>query len=251
MLEKAAHLAAIQDLLDSSTNKQSDTWPAPVKYMANTPPGSPTTGDRYAVGPTPGGAWTGKANYIATANGGGWDFLLPPLGSLILCTDAPDTLLERLSDGLRTLRFTADVSYRQTGTQTVSSTSLQEVGSLSGTLASGRSYRLECNLLVQCSSTATGLKVGLAGPTCATLAIHARVPTGAATTATGDVSAYGQVANGGTLPAASSPLLVRMEAMVCGTTATDLVTVLLATNDVGNPITVLAGSFLKVTDITS
>ena len=38
----------------------------------NTPPGGPTTGDRYIVGPAPTGAWVGNANNIAEWDGAAW-----------------------------------------------------------------------------------------------------------------------------------------------------------------------------------
>lgn len=45
-----------------------------VINILDTPPGSPSTGDRYIVGTTPTGAFVGQAKNIAVYNGSGWDF---------------------------------------------------------------------------------------------------------------------------------------------------------------------------------
>jgi hypothetical protein len=51
------------------------TWELPVLDInQNTPPVSPTTGDRYILGASPTGAWAGHAEAIAEYNGSGWDF---------------------------------------------------------------------------------------------------------------------------------------------------------------------------------
>ncbi|MGA0564464.1 DUF2793 domain-containing protein [Ancylobacter sp. VNQ12] len=44
---------------------------------SNTPPGSPTTGDSYAVGTSPAGAWSGHANNLAGWTGSAWEFTAP------------------------------------------------------------------------------------------------------------------------------------------------------------------------------
>lgn len=45
-----------------------------VADIANTPPGSPVTGDRYIIGTSPTGDWVGHANEIAEYNGSGWTY---------------------------------------------------------------------------------------------------------------------------------------------------------------------------------
>jgi hypothetical protein len=45
-----------------------------------TPPGSPTAGDRYIVGPSPTGAWTGHAKDLAIYRASAWHFFTPKLG---------------------------------------------------------------------------------------------------------------------------------------------------------------------------
>lgn len=47
-----------------------------------TPPGSPTSGDRYIVATGGTGAWSTKDGYIAQYNGSGWDFTAPSAGMI-------------------------------------------------------------------------------------------------------------------------------------------------------------------------
>lgn len=51
-----------------------------VASITNTPPGSPTDGDRYIVGSSPTGAWAGHAHEVATYIGTAWVFLAPISG---------------------------------------------------------------------------------------------------------------------------------------------------------------------------
>lgn len=44
------------------------------------PPGSPSAGDRYIVGPSPTGAWAGQANNVAIYVGTNWVFFTPSEG---------------------------------------------------------------------------------------------------------------------------------------------------------------------------
>jgi hypothetical protein len=46
----------------------------------NTPPGSPTEGDRYIVGSSPTDTWTGQSGKIAVRLGATWTFLTPKEG---------------------------------------------------------------------------------------------------------------------------------------------------------------------------
>ena len=46
----------------------------------NTPPGSPSEGDRHLVGASPTGAWAGKAQNLAVFRGGAWQFYAPATG---------------------------------------------------------------------------------------------------------------------------------------------------------------------------
>jgi len=46
----------------------------------NTPPASPSTGDRYIVGSSPTGDWSGRTNDVAEWNGSSWDFTTPNEG---------------------------------------------------------------------------------------------------------------------------------------------------------------------------
>lgn len=57
------------------------SWQRPIiNQTTNTPPGSPTKGDRYIVGPAPTGAWTGNAKKITWYDGTVWRFDSPSSG---------------------------------------------------------------------------------------------------------------------------------------------------------------------------
>lgn len=70
--------AANKDYVDSVA--QGLEWQDSVINILNTPPGSPTTGDRYIVGTSPTGAWVGKSNQIAQWNGTAWVYTIPAEG---------------------------------------------------------------------------------------------------------------------------------------------------------------------------
>lgn len=46
-----------------------------INFSTSAPPGSPTPGDSYVIGPAPTGAWAGRANSIAISTDGGWRFV--------------------------------------------------------------------------------------------------------------------------------------------------------------------------------
>ncbi len=54
-----------------------------VINILNTPPVSPSSGDKYLVGTSPTGAWIGHANEIATWNGAAWVFTTATQGQLL------------------------------------------------------------------------------------------------------------------------------------------------------------------------
>ncbi len=58
-------------------------WEQSVLGTQNAPPGSPTSGDRYLVGPVATGAWSTYDNTIATYNGSSWDFVIPTVGMFV------------------------------------------------------------------------------------------------------------------------------------------------------------------------
>jgi hypothetical protein len=64
--------AANKDYVDSVA--QGLEWQDSVIEIQTTPPGGPSTGDRYIVLPTGTGAWAGQDNNIAEWNGSSWDF---------------------------------------------------------------------------------------------------------------------------------------------------------------------------------
>lgn len=80
----------------------------------NTPPGSPTTGDKYIVGPSPTGAWATHSNHVAYWNAVNWDFYIPV-------------------EGWRVAVLDEDVDYRYSGTAWVLSTAFTG-GSLTSAL---------------------------------------------------------------------------------------------------------------------
>lgn len=51
-----------------------------IQTETDTPPGSPSEGRCYAVGPSPAGAWTGKAGKVALYEDGAWTYLTPASG---------------------------------------------------------------------------------------------------------------------------------------------------------------------------
>lgn len=249
LVSKSALLTQVLALLDSAENKLSDTWPPPVKDMRNTPPGAPTSGDRYAVGATPTGAWTGHANSIAAWDGSAWGFVVPPNGALLLCTDA-DTILQRRNSAWMARLLYGTKRYRTTGPVTVSATVLTDIGSLSGPVLAGRRYRVQGELLLQCDSAAYGITVGLLGPSSDAVAITARIPDTATHSAEGHASAFGTVAASSALPAANAPVRVRIDAVVASPAADDWTTIAIATNNASATVTVLPGSTMEITDIT-
>lgn len=56
------------------------SWQRPVIATQNTPPGTPSKGDRYIVGTSPTGDWAGHANNIAWYDGSQWKFDTPSEG---------------------------------------------------------------------------------------------------------------------------------------------------------------------------
>lgn len=66
-------------------------WQDPIIDVLGTPPGSPSVGDRYIVGPNATGAWVGQSNTIATWNGSAWTFETPQFGWIVNATNSPFT----------------------------------------------------------------------------------------------------------------------------------------------------------------
>ncbi len=77
-------------------------WLVPVldKDLSD-PPGSPTEGDRYIVGPTATGDWVGKENNIAEWDGSVWVFTAPLLGMAIFVTDEVEIYVFDATDWLK------------------------------------------------------------------------------------------------------------------------------------------------------
>jgi hypothetical protein len=73
----SSHLAT-KGYVDSALNGR--VWREPVIDLLNTPPGSPSTGDRYIVSPIGTGDWAGQDNNIAEWSGSVWAFETPEEG---------------------------------------------------------------------------------------------------------------------------------------------------------------------------
>ncbi len=54
-----------------------------IQRSLDTPPGSPTNGNRYHIGASPTGAWSGQAGKIAVRRAGAWVFYTPKEGWLL------------------------------------------------------------------------------------------------------------------------------------------------------------------------
>lgn len=63
----------------------------PVISQTNTPPGAPTTGDRYLVGTAPTGTWVGSANKIAEWDGATWQYTTPVTDNTVFITNTLTT----------------------------------------------------------------------------------------------------------------------------------------------------------------
>ena len=77
--------AATKDHVDSVV--QGLDWQTSILDELDTPPGSPTTGDRYLVIATATGDWAGHEDDIAEWNGTSWDFTTPNKGFAVWIED--------------------------------------------------------------------------------------------------------------------------------------------------------------------
>ena len=64
----------------------------PVLSLINTPPVSPTLGDRHLIGTAPTGTWATKANYIAEWDGAAWIYTTALTDMIITNTGTGATL---------------------------------------------------------------------------------------------------------------------------------------------------------------
>lgn len=67
------------------------SWQPPVISLLNTPPASPTKGDRYLIGIGT-GAWLNKDNYIAFWEGSEWVFIAPVIGMVSYKNDTNNVI---------------------------------------------------------------------------------------------------------------------------------------------------------------
>lgn len=63
----------------------------PVINVLNTPPATPTVGDRYRVGTAPTGAWVGQNNKIAQWDGTTWQYTTPVTDNIVYQTTTATT----------------------------------------------------------------------------------------------------------------------------------------------------------------
>lgn len=98
--------AVTKDYADSLASASG--WQMPVLSLGdNTPPGSPTTGDRYVLGGSPTGAWSGHAKDIAEYDTDHWDFTDAASG---YATYVIDVELAYLFNGTNWVTFGGGVS---------------------------------------------------------------------------------------------------------------------------------------------
>ncbi len=72
---------ALQEAIDAAI--QGLAWQEPVLSSITTPPGGPSTGDRYRVTAVATGAWAGQENSIAEWDGAQWVFNAPSEGWVV------------------------------------------------------------------------------------------------------------------------------------------------------------------------
>lgn len=95
------------------------SWQAPVLDKdLNTPPGSPTAGERYLVGTSPTGAWATHAGHVAVWNGTAWEYAIPSEGWYVYVLDE-------------------DLRYRHNGTAWVSDAAIGETNTASNVNTAG------------------------------------------------------------------------------------------------------------------
>jgi len=83
-------------------------WQDSVINFQNTPPGSPSTGDRYVVTATATGAWVGHEDDIAEWNGSSWDFTTPNEGFAVW-DETGDRLM--IYNGTSWVRFGSTITH--------------------------------------------------------------------------------------------------------------------------------------------
>lgn len=245
-ISKTLLQAYLQGLVDSQTNRRSDTWQPPVKQMLNTPPGSPATGDRYAVGPAPTGAWDGHDSKVAEYDGSAWVFDTVVNGTLMFAQDLPTVAYLKSEGVFRAIRLPKESYSVTSSTASTTSATLADVPGLAAPVLSGRRYRVEAELVLLAVATSDIYKASIGYPACSMGAWTLTVPDGLldSVTKNNNISAGNHF---GTAPG-TQPYIVRL-AGVFAPSANGNITATWSA-DGGTAIDVLAGSSLRVTDIT-
>ncbi len=154
-------------------------WEASVLDQLATPPGGPSTGDRYLVIATASGAWSGKEKDIAEYNGSSWDFTTPTKGTHVYDEDSGNALIYNGTAWVVLANATGAL-IASNNLSDVSSTSTARTNLGLGSLATASSVSL--------SSQVSGTLAVSAGGTGSTSASDARTALGLAIGS--DVQAY-------------------------------------------------------------
>ena len=89
----AANDLANKTYVDTAVANGGGDWEASVVKQESSPPGTPSSGDRYLVIATASGAWSGKEGDIAEYNGSSWDFTTPTKGTHVYDEDSGNALI--------------------------------------------------------------------------------------------------------------------------------------------------------------
>lgn len=245
-ISKALLKAYLQKLVDSAANLRSDAWLPPVKNLLNTPPGSPTEGDRYAVGPAPTGAWNGHDSEIAEYTSGSWVFDAVPNNAMVLPTDAPTTALVKQGGVFRPLQLPREFRAVTITTASTTSGTLATVPGLSAPVLAGHRYRVEVELVLQAVAPGDTYKAAISHPACTMGAWTLTMPD----SALGLTMHSNTIAGGNNFGAAPGtvPFIVRLAGVFAPSANGTLAASWSA--DGSTAVDVLPGSTIRVTDIT-
>jgi hypothetical protein len=93
VLPTAANDLSNKSYVDTAIAEGGGDWEASVIKQDSTPPGAPSSGDRYLVIATASGAWSGKESEIAEYDGSSWAFTAPTKGTHVYDEDSGNALI--------------------------------------------------------------------------------------------------------------------------------------------------------------